>query len=439
MNNVTRKIIGLLLFSAVFVLLSGIVFTAGFGSAYVLSERGALPSISGSGPSPTDTEPVATDEPPATGAPAATPTEVPTPMPLPTPSNDDEAAFQVFWEVWAIIQRDYYGELPSMQEVAYAAIRGMIDAVDDPFTSFVTPQEAAIRAEDDTGEYEGIGAYVDLDEDGKLIIVAPFEGSPAEEAGLQPEDRVVAVDGVSIIGLSLSEMISKVRGPAGSEVVLTVEREGEQPFEVTVTRDRFELEISEAEMLEDDIGYIRLREFGSLANDELTKDLEELLAQNPRGIILDLRYNPGGWLDQALKISDIFLDDGVILTQRWKDGSEQVFESEAGDIGEAIPLVVLVDRGSASASEIVAGALQDRDRAILIGEKTFGKGAVQTVHTLSDGSQLVVTSAMWFTPDNQPIHGEGLTPDIEVPYPEELEEGEDPQLERAVEYFLAGE
>jgi carboxyl-terminal processing protease len=439
MNNVTRKIIGLLLFSAVFVLLSGIVFTAGFGSAYVLSERGALPSISGSGPSPTDTEPVATDEPPATGAPAATPTEVPTPMPLPTPSNDDEAAFQVFWEVWAIIQRDYYGELPSMQEVAYAAIRGMIDAVDDPFTSFVTPQEAAIRAEDDTGEYEGIGAYVDLDEDGKLIIVAPFEGSPAEEAGLQPEDRVVAVDGVSIIGLSLSEMISKVRGPAGSEVVLTVEREGEQPFEVTVTRDRFELEISEAEMLEDDIGYIRLREFGSLANDELTKDLEELLAQNPRGIILDLRYNPGGWLDQALKISDIFLDDGVILTQRWKDGSEQVFEAEAGDIGEAIPLVVLVDRGSASASEIVAGALQDRDRAILIGEKTFGKGAVQTVHTLSDGSQLVVTSAMWFTPDNQPIHGEGLTPDIEVPYPEELEEGEDPQLERAVEYFLAGE
>ncbi|MFN2110622.1 MAG: S41 family peptidase, partial [Anaerolineae bacterium] len=409
-----------------------------FGSAYLLSENDVLPSLSGSGAAPSPTQPPA-----ATSLPAATdetpPTEVPTSIPLPTPSNDDEATFQLFWEVWAIIQRDYYGEVPSMQEVTYAAIQGVLNAVNDPFTSFVTPQEAAIRAEDDSGEYEGIGAYVDIDEEGKLIIVAPFEGSPAETAGLQPQDRIVAVDGVSIVGLTLSEMIGKVRGPAGTEVVLTVEREGEQPFDVTVTRDRFELEITEAEMLEGDIGYIRLREFGSLASDELTADLEELLAQNPRGIILDLRFNPGGWLDQALEVSDIFLDDGVILTQRWKNGTEQVFEAKPGGIGEDIPLVVLVDRGSASASEIVAGALQDHGRAILIGEQTFGKGAVQTVHTLSDGSQLIVTSAMWFTPNNQPIHGEGLHPDIEVPYPDELEEGEDPQLERAIEYLLTGE
>jgi carboxyl-terminal processing protease len=434
MNTVMQRAVKLLLLSTIFVMLSGIVFTAGFGSAYVLSQSDVLPSLFGASPThpPVSTSPpTATDEIP--------PTEAPTSLPLPTPSNDEEETFQVFWEVWAIIQRDYYGELPGMQNVTYAAIRGMLNAVDDPFTTFVTPKEAAIRAEDDSGEYEGIGAYVDIDEESKLIIVAPFEGSPAEAAGLQPEDRIIAVDGISIVGLSLSEMISKVRGPAGSEVVLTVEREGEQPFDVTVTRDRFELEISEAEMLDNDIGYIRLREFGSLASDELTKDLEELLAQNPRGIILDLRFNPGGWLDQALKVSDIFLDDGVILTQRWKNGSEQVFEAEAGGIGEEIPLVVLVDRGSASASEIVSGALQDQGRAILIGEKTFGKGAVQTVHTLSDGSQLMVTSAMWFTPNDRLIHGEGLSPDIEVPYPEELEEGEDPQLERAIEYLLTGE
>lgn len=436
MDAVTQRVIKVLLFITVFVVLAGITFTAGFGSAYVLSESGALPSLSGAAPSPTQ-PPAATSPPTETDA--APPSEVPTPLSLPTPSNDDEATFQVFWEAWAIIQRDYYGELPGMQDVTYAAIKGMLNAVNDPFTSFATPQEAAIRAEDDSGEYEGIGAYVDIDEAGKLVIVAPFEGSPAEAAGLQPEDRIVAVDGVSIVGLSLSEAISKVRGPAGSEVVLTVEREGEQPFDVTITRDRFELEISEAEMLEDDVGYIRLREFSSLASDRLTEDLESLLAQNPRGIILDLRYNPGGWLDQALAISDIFLHDGVILTQRWKNGSEQVFEAKPGGIGEEIPLVVLVDRGSASASEIVAGALQDQGRAVLIGEKTFGKGAVQTVHTLSDGSQLIVTSAMWFTPNNQPIHGEGLSPDIEVPYPEELEEGEDPQLERAIEYFLTGE
>lgn len=436
MNTVTQRVIKALLFITVFAVLAGIMFTAGFGSAYVLSESGALPSLLGAAPSPTQppastSPPTTTDENPPAGA--------PTPLPLPTPSNDDEATFQIFWEVWAIIQRDYYGELPGMQDVTYAAIRGMLNAVNDPFTSFVTPKEAAIRTEDDSGEYEGIGAYVDRDEAGKLVIVAPFEGSPAEAAGLQPEDRIIAVDGVSIVGLPLSEMISKVRGPAGSEVVLTVEREGERPFDVTITRDRFELEITEAEMLENDIGYIRLREFSSLSTAKLTKDLEGLLAQNPQGIILDLRFNPGGWLDQALDISDIFLDDGVILTQRWKNGSEQVFEAKPGDIGENIPLVILVDRGSASASEIVAGALQDQDRAILIGEKTFGKGAVQTVHTLSDGSQLIVTSAMWFTPNNQPIHGEGLSPDIEVPYPEEPEEGEDPQLERAIEYLLTGE
>jgi carboxyl-terminal processing protease len=436
MNTAMQRLAKVLLFSTIFVVLAGMVFTAGFGSAYVLGGSGVLPPLSGKALSPT--EPAATDAPPP---PTGVPTEAPTPLPLPTPGSDDEETFQVFWEVWAIIQRDYYGALPSMQEVTYAAVQGMLNAVDDPFTSFVTPQEAAIRAEDDSGKYEGIGAYVDMDEEGKLIIVAPFEGSPAEQAGLRPEDRIIAVDGVSIVGLSLSEAISKVRGPAGSEVALTVEREGEQTFDVTLTRDRFELEITEAEMLEGDVGYVRLREFGSLASDELTADLEELLAQNPRGIILDLRYNPGGWLDQALAVGDIFLDDGVILTQRWKDGTEQVFRAEPGDIGEDIPLVVLVDRGSASASEIVAGALQDHERAILIGEKTFGKGAVQTVHTLSDGSQLIVTSAMWFTPNDRQIHGKGLTPDIEVPYPEdeELDPGEDPQLERAVEYLLAGE
>jgi carboxyl-terminal processing protease len=435
MNTVIQKLAKALFAAVVFMALAGLVFTTGFGSAYLLSEGGALPSLSGA--SPTVTQPPATEEALPTEAPTAAPTL--TPIPLPTPNGEDEETFQLFWEVWAIIQRDYYGELPDTREVTYAAIRGMLGALNDPFTSFITPEEAAVRAEDDTGEYEGIGAYVDMDEEGKLVIVEPFEGSPAEEAGLLPGDRIIAVDGVSLVGLTLAEAISKVRGPAGTEVVLTVEREGvAEPFDVTVVRKRFELEITEVEMLEGDIGYIRLREFSSLASDKVKEGLEELLPQNPKGIILDLRYNPGGWLDQALEVSDLFLADGVILTQRWKDGSEQVFKAKSGDIGEDIPLVVLVDRGSASASEIVAGALQDHGRAVLIGEKTFGKGAVQTVHTLSDGSQLVVTSAMWFTPKNQPIHGRGLIPDIEVPYPESLEPGEDPQLERAIEYFLTG-
>jgi carboxyl-terminal processing protease len=450
MNTVTQKITKALLAITVFIVLAGIVFTVGFGSAYVLTGSGVLPALSG--PAPTATPPPTFTPAPTTEdifpthtqapteAPSPTPAPTLTPLPIPTPADADEEAFQLFWEVWAIVQRDYYGELPDEREVTYAAIRGMLSTLNDPFTTFMEPEEAAIRAEDDTGEYEGIGAYVDMDEDGKLVIVEPFEGSPAEAAGLQAGDRVVAVDGVSIVGMSLHEAISLVRGPAASQVTLLVEREGvAELFEVTVTRERFELEIVDVEMLEDGIGYIRLREFGSKASEKMEAGLEELLTQNPRGIVFDLRYNPGGWLDQALKVADLFLADGVILTQRWKDGSEQVFKAHEGDIGEDIPLVVLVDRGSASASEIVAGALQDHGRAILIGENTFGKGAVQTVHTLSDGSQLVVTSALWFTPNNQPIHGQGLTPDIEVLYPEELEAGEDPQLERAIEYFLTGE
>ncbi|MBN1979313.1 MAG: S41 family peptidase [Anaerolineae bacterium] len=444
MNTATQKLTKALLAITVFVILAGIVFTAGFGSAYVLTGSGILPALPGAAPTatqpPTFTPAPTVQDVLPTGMPTITPAPTFTPAPIPTPASEDEEAFQLFWEAWGIVQRDYYGELPDEQEVTYAAIRGMLNALNDPYTSFIEPEEVAVRAEDDSGEYEGIGAYVDMDEDGKLLIVEPFEGSPAEAAGLQAGDRVIAVDGVSIIGMSLYEAISLVRGPAGSEVTLLVEREGvAEPFEVIVTRERFELEIVDVEMLDTGIGYIRLREFGARATEKMEEGLEELLAQNPRGIVFDLRFNPGGWLDQALGVADLFLSDGVILTQRWKDGREEIFRARAGDIGEDIPLVVLVDRGSASASEIVAGALQDHGRAILIGEVTFGKGAVQTVHTLSDGSQLIVTSAMWFTPKNQPIHGHGLTPDIEVPYPEELEPGEDPQLERAIEYFLKGE
>lgn len=415
------------LIGALFLVLVTSAFGAGFGSAYALTGSGILPRLTSSEDTP--------------GEAAESPTLVPTltPLPVPTPGEADEQAFELYWEVWGIVQRDFYGELPDSDKMTYAAIQGMVKSLDDPYTVFLEPKAAAVQAEDATGEYEGIGAYVDLDEEGKLVIVEPFEDSPAEQAGLQEGDRIIAVDGESIVGLELFGAIGKVRGPAGSQVTLLVERDGEiEPFEVTVTRAHFEIEITEVEMLEGNIGYIRLREFSNTAHDKVKEGLEELLAEEPRGIILDLRYNPGGWLNQAVEVSDLFLDDKVVLTQRWKSGREQVFSAKKGDLGEEIPLVVLVDRGSASASEIVAGALQDHERAILIGETTFGKGAVQNVYNLSDGSQLVVTSALWFTPNNQPIHGVGLAPDIEIPWPDEVEPDEDPQLDRAVEYLLTG-
>lgn len=430
--NGMRSFIKFFLGCATLVILLGIAFLLGFGSAYLLAVGGVLP-----GGSKWTSVPLPS---PTPGEVGVLPTPTPTLVPIPVPSNEDEETFQLFWEVWDKIQHNFYGELPDMRTVTYAAIRGMLSTLGDEYTAFIEPEAAAILAEDATGKFEGIGAYVRMNDEGILEISGVFEGGPAERAGLRKGDRVLAVDGVSIIGVSLYEAIGRIRGPAGTQVTLLIEREGvERPFEVTIVRESLEIPIIDAEMRDDGIGVIRLYEFSATAGDLMERNVEKLLDQGARGIILDLRYNPGGWLEQAIRVSDIFLDDGVILFERWSDGREQVFEARPGDVGEEVPLVVLVNGGSASAAEIVAGALQDHERAVLIGEHTFGKGSVQRPFSLSDGSELRVTIAHWFTPNNRAIHNEGLTPDIEVPWPEEgVVEGEDPQLDRAVEYLLTG-
>ncbi len=412
------------------VILLTITFVLGFGSAYLLAASGILSVRSGQVSTP---------------APSPTPvragvTPTPTLVPVPTPTGEDEKTFQLFWEVWDLVQRNFYGELPDMRTVTYAAIRGMLSTLGDEYTAFIEPEPAAILAEDATGKFEGIGAYVGMNEEGILEISGVFEGGPADRAGLRKGDRVLAVDGVSIIGISLYEAIGRIRGPAGTQVTLLIEREGvERPFEVRIVRERLEIPIIDVEMRDDGVGVIRLHEFSATAGELVEKGVEELLSEGAQGIVFDLRYNPGGWLEQAVEISDIFLDDGVILFERWSDGRERVFEAHPGDVGEDVPLVVLVNGGSASASEIVAGALQDHERAVLVGEHTFGKGSVQRPFTLSDGSELRITIAHWFTPGNRAIHNEGLTPDIEVPWPEEgVPDGTDPQLDRAVEYLLTG-
>lgn len=433
MDSILRNVIKLVLVGTIVLVLSAVAFVAGFGSSYVLTQSGALPTWPGAAltatPSPA---------PPSTEGEAA-PTS--TPVPIPTPGDEDEETFQLFWEVWDLVQDNFYGELPDMQGVTYAAIGGMLSTLDDEYTAFMEPDVAAVLAEDATGEFEGIGAFVSMDEAGKLEIVGTFEEGPAKRAGILAGDRVLEVGGISIVGSSLYEAIGLIRGPTGTEVTLLIERAGTpEPFEVTVTRARLEIPVVEVEMRDDGVGYIRLYEFSAPASARMEDGLEELLAQYPHGIVFDLRGNPGGWLDQAVEVSDLFLDDGVIVVERWSDGNEQKFEADPGDVGEDVSLVVLVNGGSASAAEIVAGALQDRERAILIGEPTFGKGSVQRLFTLSDGSELRVTSALWFTPNDRAIHGQGLTPDIKVPWPEEdLEPDADPQLERAIEYLLTGE
>jgi carboxyl-terminal processing protease len=343
-------------------------------------------------------------------------------------------------EVLELLEEDFYGEIPDDQTLTHGAIRGMVQTLDDPYTSFVEPKVADILREDATGSFEGIGATVRMREDGYLEIVQPLPDHPAEAAGLQSGDLIVSVDGESIVGIGLYEALNMIRGPADTDVTLEIVRPGESDsFEVTITRARIKNPIVESEMLDDDIAYLRLTEFSRTARERLESELQMLLKENPKGLVFDLRGNPGGYLNQAIQVADLFLDKGLVAIERDSRGNEQRFSSRNGDLGEDIPLVVLVDGGSASASEIVAGALRDRDRAVLIGQPTLGKGSVQIPHDLSDDSQLRVTIARWFTPDDVSIHEDGLTPEIEVPYPSDTPVDEDPQLDRAVEYLLSGE
>jgi carboxyl-terminal processing protease len=375
------------------------------------------------------------DEPPAT--PTAQPTNTPATI---TPSG--EPNFELFDEVWEIVGREYDGELPNDQERIYAAIEGSLAILGDQYTRFYRPDVAARMRENLSGAVEGIGAFVRETEEGDTEIVRPIPGQPAEQAGIRPGDIIIGVDGEDVRGQTLDEVISKVRGPRGSEVVLTIQRDGEDgSLQIAITRTRFEVPTIEAQMLQEeaagDIAYIRLSNFSANAENQLTEALKELLAQNPAGLILDLRDNPGGFLDQSIAVADLFLSNGVILFERNQVGLDQTFEASPGDIAESIPMVVLINPGSASASEIVAGAIQDNGRAILIGETTFGKGSVQRSRQLSDGSELRVTFARWFTPNNQTIDDQGISPDILVETDEVFmyASEDDIQLQRALEYF----
>jgi carboxyl-terminal processing protease len=251
---------------------------------------------------------------------------------------------------------------------------------------------------------------------------------------------VLKVDDTPIENMSIYEAISLIRGPAGTSVRLTILREGEEPFEVEITRARIDIPVVESQLREDGIAYVSLYDFSSDASTKLADAIQGLLAQNPKGLILDLRGNPGGFLNEAVLTTGLFLPkDQVVVSERYKNAPPQVIRNPIEPVAPDIPMVVLVDGGSASASEIVAGALQDDGRAVLVGEKTFGKGSVQLRYELSNGSELRVTIARWFTPNGRAIHGEGLEPDIAVAITQQDLDAElDPQLDRAVEYLLTG-
>ena len=326
----------------------------------------------------------------------------------------------IFWEAMDLLEEDFYGELPSPNERSYGAIRGVLDTLDDQNTGFLTPTEATRFLESIEGSFEGIGALVEWAEDeGAIRIVEPFEDQPAWNAGIRRGDLIIAINGQDVADLSnLNEAINRIKGPKGTEVHLTVRRDGlDDPLEVPVTRDTIDIPVVESERYgdNDEFAYVHLKRFSADAGAKLRAELEDLLTDETQGLIFDLRGNPGGLLREAINVTSVFLEDDRVLIERFSDGTEEIYNTEGGAlVPDDLPLVVLVNWGSASASEIVAGALQDVERAPLIGVTTYGKGSVQLPHTLSDESLLRVTIALWYTPSDRSINATGLEPDIVV-------------------------
>ena len=324
-------------------------------------------------------------------------------------------------------------------ELNIAAIRGMVGALADPYTAYLSRDDLMMDQSDLEGSFHGIGAYVGTNSEGYPIIISPMENSPAEAAGILAGDIILEIDGLQANTISLQESILRIRGPEGTPVELLIKHLLEDdPERVVIVRGTIPIDSVYFETLDDDIYRIRINLFTRRTPSEVESVLEDIIEQGARGVILDVRQNPGGLLKETVQVADIFLDGGLILIEMEKDGTRTDWTANSGGAALDIPLAVLVDAHSASGAEVLAGALQDRGRAQLIGMPTFGKGSVTRLNPLSDGSGLYVTFARWFTPDGDVIEGFGIEPDILVSFTEaDLAAQKDVQLEAAVEHLLA--
>ncbi len=343
--------------------------------------------------------------------------------------------FKVFWEAWRLLDRTFLGEAPGPRERTYSAIHGLVSAYEDPYTVFVEPQPRQREREELRGEFGGIGAWVTREPDGSYSL-RPMPNLPAATAGIREGDILIAVDGQPITTeMSQDEVINLIRGPVGATVRIEVRRSGvDEPLAFTIKRQRIETPSVQWRMLDDPphAGYIQITIFTERTAREMAEALRDLKGQGMQKLVLDLRHNGGGLLDAAIDVSSIFLREGVVLHEQKAGGAEKSYPVRRQPVTFDGPVVILVDNATASASEIVAGALQDYGRGVLLGEKTFGKGSVQLVHDLSDGSSLHITAARWLTPQRRRIDQEGLQPDILVVVSEEdRQAGRDPVLEQA--------
>ncbi len=334
-----------------------------------------------------------------------------------TAQEETYEKLKVFTEVLSIVQSNYVDEVQS-KDLLYGAVRGMLETL-DPHSSFLTPEHFREMQVETQGTFGGLGIEITV-KDRQLTVVAPIEGTPADRAGLQAGDRIVEIDGKPTKDLTLQEAVRRLRGPKGSKVTIGVLRDGwtePKPFEIV--REVIQVRSVRSKDLGDGIGYLRVNSFQERTGKDLEKTVEQLMKDGAKAFILDLRNNPGGLLNQAVYVSDLFLDKGqlIVYTSGRLKNQDLRFTAEHSSNFPKFPMVVLVNGGSASASEIVAGSLQDHKRAVVLGTKTFGKGSVQTVIPLTDGSGLRLTTAKYFTPSGRSIHGSGIEPDIVVEPP----------------------
>lgn len=348
----------------------------------------------------------------------------------------DDVDFSLFWSVWNDVESSYVDKAKiDKKAMVYGAISGMVKAIGDPYTVFFDPKEAKKFKDDVTGSFEGIGAEIGIRK-GSLIIISPLKDTPAEKSGLRAGDKILKIDDIIATDLTVEEAVDLIRGPKDTAVILTITRDGfESAKEIKITRGTIKIPIVKFEMKDDNVAYVALYHFTANSSLELRKALRDALNAGAQKLILDLRNNPGGYLDSAVDIASVFLPEGsIVVSEKFGDGTSDEYKSYGPGVLKDLPTVVLINEGSASASEILAGALRDVNNVKLIGQKTFGKGSVQELKDLEEGASLKVTIAKWFTPGGYSISDGGLKPDIEVALTaEDFEKGKDPQLDRALE------
>lgn len=345
-------------------------------------------------------------------------------LPAPAPPADLDQQFAPFWQAWNLVEQHFvYRGAIDRQKMTYGAIQGMLSSLDDEgHTRFLSPAELKLEESNLKGQFEGIGAEVTT-RNGRPTIVAPIEGSPADRAGLRAGDVVVRVDGADVSDLTLTELVSRIRGPKGSAVRLDVIHPGQSAVsQLAIVREEIKVQMVTWAMIPGTtVAHVRISQFGSRADSELRQALGEARGAGATGLVLDVRNNPGGLLDQAVAVASEFQDHGIVLWEEDREGRRKSFQVRRGGVAVDLPMVVLANEGSASAAEIFAGAMQDNGRAVVVGATTFGTGTVLSSFPLDDGSAVLLGTAQWLTPSGRAIRKQGIRPDVEVQLPTSVE------------------